>query len=291
MPRENRLYAKFTLDFPEHPKIAALTDSAYRTLSELIIYSRRVLADGKVPERVALKYWPAEALHELTQNHPERPSLTLVDGHYVVHDYSEHQTTKADIDAKREAGSKGGRAKAANQHQAGDSGGETGDKGVSKVASPGVAPATNEPEQNGYENVAKTETETETHQKPPAAEPRVDVEALFEQAWKTWPKKTDRKDAKQKFAIALRRFKGREEQLVAAVKLHGEAYALHNEPQFRPGLAVWLNKERWENPLPGTPEAGGPGEADGKPAPTKDPNDWMQRKRRVDPNQEPGAPA
>jgi hypothetical protein len=281
MPRENRLYAKFTLDYPEHPKIAALSDSAFRTLTELVIYSRRVLADGRVPERVALRYWPAEALAELTENHPEKPSLSLVDGHYIVHDYGEHQTLKADIEAKREAGAKGGRAKAANQQQAGDSAGETGGKRATKLATPGVAPATNVQEQDGYENVAKTETETETKtqpQKPSAPTARERGDALFEQVWPSWPKKDDRKDALQKFHIALRKFRGREGELVQAITAHAEAYRLYRELQFTPALAVWLNKERWDNPLVTADGTTPAGEGTAK----KDPNAWMQPPKRID---------
>lgn len=121
---------------------------------------------------------------------------------------------------------------------------------------------------------------TRHQEEVPAAEPRERIDELFTQAWESWPKKVDRKDALQKFRLALRQFRGREQALVDAIKAHGEAYAAHNEPKYRPGLAVWLNKERWNNPLPGTPEAGGGTTAPGAATP-RDPNAWMNPPRRT----------
>lgn len=144
MAKDRRLYAKFDINMDEHPKILMLSDAAFRALFESTLYSRRQLSDGFLDERIVLRKWGAEAAAELSSNDPEKPSWIKVDGGYQIHDFAEHQTTTADIEAKREAGRKGGLAKAEQN------------------ASKPLAPATEVLEQKGSNTLAKTETETET---------------------------------------------------------------------------------------------------------------------------------
>ncbi|WGD36823.1 hypothetical protein [Lysinibacter sp. HNR] len=140
MAKDDRLYGRFTLDFADSPKIAPLSDGAFRALVEMALYSRRMLSDGFISERVAGKFWQVSDVDELCSNDPERPSLQRVSGGFMIHDFSEHQTTKADIEAKREAGRKGGLAKASRN----------------------IALATDVLQQKSNATLAKTETETIT---------------------------------------------------------------------------------------------------------------------------------
>lgn len=109
---DKRLFAKFTLDFPTNPKIAGLSDAAFRALVEAVCYSRQHLTDGFIPSAVARKMWGDVVLAELRTNHPDRPSLTEDDGGFRIHDYASHQLTAADIRSLQERGRKGGQAKA-----------------------------------------------------------------------------------------------------------------------------------------------------------------------------------
>jgi hypothetical protein len=115
MPKDKRLYMTFPNDFPEHPKIKPLSDAAFRVFVEMNGYSRTQDLDGRVPVPVAKAKWKARALTELQNNHPERPTLTVEDGEFVIHNYAEHQQTKADRDEiatrSRTNGAKGGRPK------------------------------------------------------------------------------------------------------------------------------------------------------------------------------------
>lgn len=104
--KDRRLYARFHIGFDEHDKIFPLSDAAFRALVEATLYGRRQLTDGFLAERLAIKRWGAEVLEELSTNDPERPSLVRVEGGWMVHDFAEHQTTNADIAAKREAGAR-----------------------------------------------------------------------------------------------------------------------------------------------------------------------------------------
>lgn len=143
MPRDQRLYMTFPIDFWMHPKIEPLSDAAFRVFVEMNGYSRMQLLDGRIPRTYADRKWRKRAISELCANHPERPSLSVDGDDYVIWNYAEHQSTAADIEglrAKRAAaGAKGGRSKA-------------------------LASATAKTKQelaNGKQNLAETETETE----------------------------------------------------------------------------------------------------------------------------------
>lgn len=112
MDKDGRLYGRFTLDFADSPKIAPLSDAAFRTLVEMTLHSRRMLDDGFLDARIAHRKWKRRAIEELCTNDAIKPSLVKVDGGYRIHDFAEHQQTRADIEKKREAGRKGGQARA-----------------------------------------------------------------------------------------------------------------------------------------------------------------------------------
>lgn len=114
--KDERLYAKFTLDFPDSPKIMPLPVEAKWALVEMTIYSRRMLTDGFLPSALALAKWGLDVCSALLTNDPTKPSLVEVENGYQIRDFAEHQTTKAEIEAlsakRKAAGSKGGQASA-----------------------------------------------------------------------------------------------------------------------------------------------------------------------------------
>lgn len=113
MPRDKRLWMTFPIDFWQHPKIAPLSDASFRVFVEINGYSRTHNLDGRVPMKVAHKLWDQDAIAELLRNHEHRPSLSIDGDVYVIWNYSEHQETKATIEAReaknRANGAKGGR--------------------------------------------------------------------------------------------------------------------------------------------------------------------------------------
>lgn len=72
----------------------------------------------------------------------------------------------------------------------------------------------------------------------------------FAMAYDSWPKKVDKKDARERWPRAVKAFGRSEGELVEIVEAHAAAYRAHVAKQFIPALAVWLNKERWDNELP-----------------------------------------
>lgn len=148
MAKDTRLFAKFDLDYADHPKIVALSDSAFRAHVEMILYSRKYMTDGHIPNRVAnrLGY---ESLSELLSNDPEKPSLIKTDdGGYYLHGYEDMNETKSDIDERKRRnsrnGARGGRPKNPDKTQS-----------VTESVPQSQT-------QSGTQKKAETETETET---------------------------------------------------------------------------------------------------------------------------------
>jgi len=231
---DERLFAPFPIEMDEHPKIAPLGDAAFRALFEATFYSRRMLSDGFLDERIVLKRWGQAVADELASNDPNRPSWIRVEGGWQIHDFEKHHPLRADIDSKRESRRESGRI----------GGLRSGETRRAKRDESNIEANT---KQTRSKTNPESETESETKLKTPA--PAV-LTSEFDTAWSYWPKKVDRKDALAKFKIAARQFVGRESELVDAIRAHGEAHAAYTAKQFVPGLAVWLNKERWGNPLP-----------------------------------------
>lgn len=102
MPKDQRLYMTFPIDFWTHPKVARLSDAEFRVFVEMNGHSRMIDSDGRVEVEDAEFMWDASALQNLAKSHPTRPLVFRDGDSYVLRDYAEHQMTKADRDALTE---------------------------------------------------------------------------------------------------------------------------------------------------------------------------------------------
>lgn len=109
-------WLKLDDQLPDHPKVAGLTDGAFRLHLTALCYCSRHLTDGLVPEPMIHRWGVRHAdraAHELASARLWRP----VEGGWLIHDYLEHQRSRADVEGLSEkraaAGRKGGKAKAA----------------------------------------------------------------------------------------------------------------------------------------------------------------------------------
>lgn len=111
MPRDPRTYITLHDGMPEHHKIEALSDRAFRSLIDLWCWCSRNLTDGQVPESVWLKRTTAKVRGELLVALAEPRGEGI-----FMRDYLEHQRSKQevlDLRAKRaRAGSLGGQRSA-----------------------------------------------------------------------------------------------------------------------------------------------------------------------------------
>ncbi|CAB0807006.1 hypothetical protein FRC0259_01600 [Corynebacterium diphtheriae] len=121
MPHDPRTYASITHDFADSPKLQIVSVEARWALLEMILYSCRMQTDGVLSKRLALARWSLDVCQELATNDVEKPSLIERDDCYVIHDFLEHQTSKKEIEERREkrkrAGKLGGKAKASRQNK------------------------------------------------------------------------------------------------------------------------------------------------------------------------------
>jgi hypothetical protein len=111
MARPNWEWIKLDVLMPEHPKVEALSDKAFRALVSLWCYCARQHSDGTVPAS-RWKQIPAKARAELISAGLADPLLPGEPAAGVaMHDYLEHQRSREQVDelaAKRaEAGRKG----------------------------------------------------------------------------------------------------------------------------------------------------------------------------------------
>lgn len=87
-----------------------------------------------------------------------------------------------------------------------------------------------------------------TRPEPEATTDVVAISRVFDDAWKHWPKKTERKKALDQYRVAAKKIGA--DNLADAVKRFGDAYSATTEKQFVPALGVWLRSERWTDELP-----------------------------------------
>ena len=102
-------------EMPDHPKIAPLSDAAFRLLIRAWSYCSRLETNGRIPDVVWKSMGTAKARAELVAPPaimPDASPLILVGNGYVeCHDYLAHQRASEEIAAVRgsrsESGEKG----------------------------------------------------------------------------------------------------------------------------------------------------------------------------------------
>lgn len=221
MTKDVRYYAKFTLDFADHPKILALSFEAKWALVELTLWSRKHMTDGVIAKRLASSLASASAFAELCANDAHQPSLIETDDAYIIHDFSAHQDTRAEIEARsnraRIAGQKGGR--------------------------PRKQPAKQPAKRNESKQPSEMKAEKEKHIKKETKKDST-YSMTFERWWSTYPRKV----AKRAAAVAYDRVvKGVDAcTLQTAVEAYAASVA-DSEQKFIAHPTTWLNQGRWED--------------------------------------------
>jgi hypothetical protein len=82
---------------PDHPKLIGLPDNAFRLYITILCYSSRYLTDGFIPSPVADRLGHAGTFGELNVAGLIQP----LDGGWQIGNYSEYQSTKADVEEKK----------------------------------------------------------------------------------------------------------------------------------------------------------------------------------------------
>lgn len=93
-------WIRFEDNFPEHPKVLALSDAAFRLHVRAIAYCSRHLTDGTLSTAAARSLG---ARTRLTGELVEVRLWTPSDDGYLIHDYLDYQPSKEDIKKRRAA--------------------------------------------------------------------------------------------------------------------------------------------------------------------------------------------
>ena len=276
--KDTRIWARFTVEFCDSPKVARLSDSAFRALVEMILWSRRMGTDGVLPARYVETHWGThwgthsvtdsvtqsvtDSVTELLANDAAHPSLTRNDdGDYVLHDFLEHQESSADVKRRlarnRANGQRGGRPRKTQSVT---------ESVTEWVPQSGTPVGTPNRKQRQRQRVTSNEV---THTGNEVAGPtkpagRATYPDDFETFWDAYPKHRDKKAALKAWKRATREVPN--DTLVEAAK----AYAADKtrDPQYTKHPATWLNAGAWDDqpdqPAPHAismwdylPEAGG----------------------------------
>lgn len=227
MPADKRTYITLHDGMPDHPKIGALTDKAFRTWIELLCWCSRHKTDGQITKAWFEKVATVKVRKELLGG--------LVDDQgagYVVHDYLRHQRSAAEIDELSLRRSESGKKGASKRWQ-----NNSNDHGKS------IAKPVAKPKQTDSKPIADTETEEidksiSTATAPPTAEFEIQFQAFYTK----YPRRIAPAAARRAFKAALK--KTTVEVIMSALDRY-IALTDGTEQRFVPYPATWLNQDRW----------------------------------------------
>jgi hypothetical protein len=220
----NKLFAKFDLGFVDNPKIIGLTDAAFRAYVEGIVYARQHLTDGFLDARVVTRKWGQIVIDELTTNDPVNPSWKPCEGGFNIHDFTVHQTSKAEIQEIRKARSEAGRRGAEAKYQ----------QNVSKSVA----------NENSLLSKTKPERETERERENLSSKVERLLDNLFDNFWEHYPRKVGKEAARKAF---LKAAKDVSPDVIVSGAVSLGADPNLPEPQYIPYPATWLNRGGWDD--------------------------------------------
>lgn len=99
-------WIKIDDQFADHPKFVARSDHAIATWVRALAYSSRYLTDGIIPKAAQRLIGPDQAIDELVG----ASILIDLDDAWKIHDYTDHQRSRAEVEADRAASAERSRA-------------------------------------------------------------------------------------------------------------------------------------------------------------------------------------
>ena len=265
--RDRRAFAAFDVGYLDNPKMLDILDESLAAAlmhAASILYASAHLTDGEVPPRVMQRKvggTPEDVQllirsglwHEQGHDCPSCPPVPQ--GRVYVHDYLQHNRSKAQAERASEAGRKG----AAARHH-----GE-GKKPSARVPQSGShadrsADRTPDACDPHADRNAHRQTDRQTEEEP-LAHPQAGERALIERPtrfpefYAAWPKKKGKLAAEKAWPRAVRAA-GSEQAIIDAAAAYA-ANPYRPEREFIPYPATWLNRGGWEDELDGPKQARG----------------------------------
>ena len=218
--------------FWSHPKTSPLSDGATALWLRAGSWSSGHLTDGVVPVSMLRMF---RARRRSADELVTAGLWSNAGDTFVFTSWHEYQPSKVQVEARREA-----TKTRVNTWREGKSNGVT----ETFTGAPRNAP----PDPTRPDPTRSTSKEVLKDSRSAA------IEALFDDAYSHWPKKTEKDPAREKFKSVAR--------MLGAQEIHdhivrfGDAYAATTDRQYVPGLGTWLNKKRWTDELPAGPTSG-----------------------------------
>lgn len=141
-------WVRFEPNYPTHPKIAGLSDKAFRAHVKWICWCNEHLTDGRVPKKLLAKRLARELV--------DAGLLEDVGDEWQLHDFFDYQPSKAQVEAQREAKAEAGRR----------GGQRSGESRRKRRGSKREAPASAEPKHMLQQNRSKCSSKREAKPKP-----------------------------------------------------------------------------------------------------------------------------
>ena len=235
-------WAKLDDQFPDHPKVVGLSDSAFRLHVSAICYAARFLTDGGLPAGVAGRLGGSAALlGELVET-----GVWVTDGNgYRIHDYLDYNPTREDALAIKAARSEAGKLGAERRWR---SDGKPDGKSHSKPEASG--------KQTGGQIDAPSpspspspSSEEAPHGKPAApAGPPWHTDELFKRLRAAYPEKARMRQTLLETWTLWCKVPKRDRETVATYvekRVAGDWDWRKEDGQFAPGIGSFLRKRGW----------------------------------------------
>lgn len=227
MPADKRTYVTLHDGMPDHPKIGALSDKAFRVWIELLCWCSRHRTDGKITKAWFEKVATPKVRQELLG-----AVIDQTEDSYEIHDYLKHQRSAEEIDELSKKRSEIGKKGASKRWQ-----------NDSKPVANDVAKRKQTVWQDDGKAIADTDTEEIDKSISNAqASPAAVIEDQFIAFYAEYPRKVGKDGARRAFKAALK--KTTFETLLAGAKGYQEMVA-GTEERFIAHPSTWLNQGRW----------------------------------------------
>ena len=213
-------YAQFDDGYADHPKIAVLSDAAYRAHSESICYCTKYLTDGAIPQTVAnrLARGRHKALAELTEGDP--PLWVSTSSGYYVRDFLQWNKSRAQVEAYRRKKVTAGRA---------------------SVVARGGTPVETDDGTEGSTGVLVGEESF-------AFDVGLDSKNMaFDDFWSHYPRRVGKLKAREEWVHALAGGAVAGDIIAAAARFAADP---NRDPKFTAHPATWLHQGRWMDEAP-----------------------------------------
>ena len=153
-------WIKLDDSFADHPKVAGLSDRAFRVHITGLLYCGKYLTDGVIPRSVANKFCINNASN-LIKKLVESGLWKPVEGGFEINDYLKYQTSKAQAEMEKET----------NRLRA---------QKARKARAEALRNGVNAPERSSTEAHTPTPTDSTTDNKKPLVRPTVEQEEVLE---------------------------------------------------------------------------------------------------------------